>query len=355
MARIFKKREEWWLDFRDAEGRRHREAVGPGASHSLAKQVLAKRLNEVAENRYFPARVAMARKFEEVSAKFWELHGAHLKSNTWRYMMPKFNSTFGHMKMGDIRAANIQKLYNEIAGRRTHSTARRYLTLLRLIFNKAKAWDDYVGENPCAGVKMGREANNRVRYLTTLEIEKILGAANPRLWPVVAIALLTGMRRGEILNLTWENIDLANRRLYILQSKSGLPRELPISPKLALVLDGISPKAHGLVVDLPVIMLRRLFSVALKGAGIASFRFHDLRHTFASHYVMAGGDLLTLSRLLGHTTTTMTLRYAHLAPDFLAAKVAAMESSIPVGEAPKSILSWHQGRHQRQNDQPVLS
>lgn len=355
MARVYKRRGDWCIDYRGADGNRHREVVGAGASHSLAKQVLAKRLNEVAENRHFPARAAMARKFSEVSEKFWSLHGSQLRSNTWRYMMPKFNSTFGHMKMGDIRAAHIQKLYNEIAGRRSHSTARRYLTLLRLIFNKAKAWGDFVGDNPCSGVKLGREANHRVRFLTSLEIERILSVANPRLWPVVAIALLTGMRRGEILGLTWENVDLANRRLYILQSKSGLPRELPISPKLANVLQGIGPKAKGSVVDLPVIMLRRLFSEALKGSGIASFRFHDLRHTFASHYVMAGGDLLTLSRLLGHTTTTMTLRYAHLAPDFLAAKVAAMESSIPVGEGPKALLSWHQGRHQAENDQPAVS
>ena len=340
---IIKKRNEFWTDFYDATGKRHREPVGRGASYSLAKQVLAKRLADAAENRYFPARIAMARKFSEVSAKFWELHGSHLRSNTWRYMMPKFNATFGRMKIGDINAGDIQKLYNEIASRRTHSTARRYMTLLRLIFNKAKVWGDFIGENPCSGVKLGREANHRIRYLTSPEIETLLGAANPRLWPVVAIALLTGMRRGEILGLTWENVDLNHGRLYILQSKSGLPRELPISPKLAGVLHGIGPKAKGPIVDLPVIMLRRLFSEALRGSRIASFRFHDLRHTFASHYVMAGGDLLTLSRILGHTTTAMTQRYAHLASDYLAAKVAAMETSIPVGVNPGMAIGWNQG------------
>jgi len=102
-------------------------------------------------------------------------------------------------------------------------------------------------------------------------------------------------------------------------------------------------------------MLRRLFSEALKGSGIASFRFHDLRHTFASHYVMAGGDLLTLSRILGHTTTAMTQRYAHLASDYLAAKVAAMESSIPVGVNPGATLVGHQGRHQPQIGGPAIS
>lgn len=352
MARVFERRGNWWIDFHDAQGRRHREPVGPVASHSLAKQVLAKRLAEVAENRYFPARVAMARRFQEVSAKFWELHGSRLRSNTWKYMVPKFNAAFGQMKVGEITAATIQKFYNELASRRTHSTARRYMTLLRLIFNKAKAWGDFVGDNPCSAVKQGREANHRVRYLTSPEIERLLEVTNPRLWPVVAAALLTGMRRGEILGLNWENVDLRHGRLYILQSKSGLSRELPISPKLRTVLEGMDAKASGSVFELPVIMLRRLFSKALKDSGIASFRFHDLRHTFASHYVMAGGDLLTLSRILGHTTTTMTLRYAHLAPDYLAAKVAAMETHIPVGTAPRMELDWHQGRHQPSNAPP---
>lgn len=345
MARVFQKRGEWWMDFRGPDGRRHREPVGDGATHSLAKQVLAKRQAQAAEHRHFPGRVANGRRFSELSAKFWELHGQRLRSNTWRYMMPKFNATFGTMRLGDITAGDVQKLYNEIAARRSHSTARRYLTLLRLIFNKGRAWGDFHGDNPCLGVKMGREANHRVRYLTHPEIERLRDACHPRLLPVVACALLTGMRRGEILGLSWEHVDVERGRLHILRSKSGVAREVPISDRLRSVLVSVGGRQQGPVFDLPVITLRKFFGRALKAAGISGVRFHDLRHTFASHYIMAGGDLLTLSRLLGHSTTAMTQRYAHLASDFLGAKMAALEAAMPIGSAAPT-LSGHQGWHQ---------
>ena len=358
MARTFKKRGEWWIDYR-ANGQRHREPVG--SSHSLAKEVLSKRLAEVAEQRHFPGRVANARPFNEVAETFWELHGKTLRSLSWRLMLDKIKAEFGTKKVGDISTADVQRFYNEIVSRRTtaradsavkkagnipaaeaqrlHSeaighptsaTANRYLSLLRSIFNKAEAWGDFHGKNPCSGIKKGRESAHRLRYLSQGEMECLLAAVNPRLYPVVVCALLTGMRRGEILGLTWENVSLEHDTLYIRMSKSGKPREIPIPSKLREVLIGLGPKPRGPLFELPLIMLRRYFERALKDAGIFGFHFHDLRHTFASHFLMRTNDLSALQRLLGHSTPSMTLRYAHLSKGHMAANIAAFESAIPV-------------------------
>lgn len=354
MARVFDKRGEWWVDYRGSDGSRHREPVGIGATHATAKQVLAKRLAAAAEQQHFPGRTANLKTFNVVADKFWELHGKNMRSKTWKYTLGRIRPVLGSKRIGDITAGDIQAFYNEIASANSNSTANRYLTLIRLIFNKAIAWGDFRGINPCAGVKKGREAHHRLRYLSLKEIEGLLAVAHPRLAPILACALLTGMRRGEILDLAWENVDFQRERLYILRSKSGKPRELPIPSKLREVLLSLSPKPSGLVFDLPIICLRRYFAKALKDAKISAagpdkVTLHTLRHTCASHMAMRGIDLLTIARVLGHSSTAMTQRYAHLGEDYLAAKMASYQADMPIKVG---ILgsSWHQGRHQAISD-----
>ena len=286
--------------------------------------------NGVAEGREFPARRAKGRTFEEAVSRYWELHGQHLLSRSWPCMVRQLRAHFKARRLADIGAADVQRYYNMVAARTSNSTANRHLTLLRSIFNKAKAWGDFHGDNPCGAVKKQREAPHRLRYLAQEEIEALLGFAHPRLYPVLVCALLTGMRRGEILGLAWENISLDRDILYVLKSKSGKPREIPIAGKLRDVLAGLGPKPRGPVFDLPVIMLRRHFDKALKKSGIFDFRFHDLRHTFASYFIMRTNNLPALQNLLGHSTPLMTQRYAHLSRGHLAASMAAFESTIPV-------------------------
>ena len=340
---IFKKRGEWWVGYRGPDGKRRREPTG-ATSYTLAKEILAKRQNEVAEQRHFPGRVANAKTFLEVTNKYWELDGKYLKSTTWGYMLEILKTEFGSRKIGSITVADVQSYYNKKRNETTNSTANRYVGFLSAIFNRARVWGDFHGGNPCSMVQKGRESSHRLRYLTSEEMERLLAAAHSRLYPVLMCALLTGMRRGEILNLTWENVSLDQDTLYILKSKSGKPRELPIPSKLRGVLLGLGPKANGPVFDLPVIMLRRYFAQALKDAGIFGFRFHDLRHSFASHFLMRTNDLPALQNLLGHSSPVMTQRYAHLSKGHLASNIAAFESAIPV-KTQIPTLGGHQRRH----------
>lgn len=320
---------KWWIDYR-YRGLGRREVVGQ--SHSLAKELLTKRMSEVVEQRFFPERAANEKTFSELSDKYWDLHGRTLKSGSWRQMLNAINAKFGERKLRQITTADLQRYYNAMVGYTSTSTANRYLGLIQSIFNLAKNWGDYYGDNPCAGVKKGRVAPHRLRWLEQAEITRLLAVCRPRLYPVVACALLTGMRRGEMLGLTWDNVNLERGMIYILRSKSGKPREVPITGKLREILLGLEPKQSGFVFDLPVTMLRKHFDKAVKTAGIVDFCFHDLRHTFASHFIMRTNDLPTLQAILGHSTPAMTMRYAHLSRSHLAANMAVFEAAVPIGQ-----------------------
>lgn len=324
---VFKKRGKWWIGYR-RNGKWRREPVG--ASYTLAREVLTKRLAEVAEQKYFPERFAQNKTFGGMADKYWVLHGQYLRSVSWKLMMKEIEGRFGAKMVGHITTGEIQGYYNEVAERTSCANANRYLTLIRSVYNKAKAWGDFYGDNPCNGAKKGREAAHRLRYLARDEIDRLLSTSHPRLYPILVCALMTGMRRGEILGLAWENINLSRDILYVLKSKSGKPREIPISSKLKEVLTSLNPKPEGPVFDLPVIMLRRYFDRALKQAEIHGFRFHDLRHTFAAHFIMRTNDLPALQALLGHSTPAMTMRYAHLSREHLKANMIAFEAAIPV-------------------------
>ena len=137
--------------------------------------------------------------------------------------------------------------------------------------------------------------------------------------PIVTIALHTGMRRGEIFSLKWEQVDLEHGFILLDISKNGERREIPINTTLEYLFKDLPHSVESMYVFAgkngnPLTDIKNSFHAALKKAGILDFRFHDLRHTFASHLVMAGVDLTSVKELLGHKDITMTLRYSHLAP-----------------------------------------
>lgn len=324
----------WWISY-NANGRRIREGVGP--SKSLAKEVLAKRRHEIAEGKFFDTRKTRGITLRAIADKYWELHGKGLRSTAWRYMLTEVVERFGEIPAGEISVADLQTYYNEIRDRASISTANRHLTLLKSVFNRAIAWELYSGTNPAKKVAKGKEPPNRLRYLSEGELRALLSVCDSRIFPLLACALYTGMRRGEMLALTWANIDLKQGLIYILQSKSGKPREIPIAPNLRAILEGMGTQEPAAkVFDMPIITLRRLFERALEAAKIESFHFHDLRHTFASHFIMKTGNLPALQKILGHASPLMTQRYAHLSSAYLQAEMRAFNDSIPPVEAPEN-------------------
>jgi integrase len=154
-----------------------------------------------------------------------------------------------------------------------------------------------------------------VRLLAACEAK---ASKSPVLLPIVTVAVNTGMRKGEILGLAWERVDFARGVLRLEQTKSGRRREIPMNQAVDEALARLAgPKAEGLVFrngdGSQWGSIRTAFEAACREAKNEDFRFHDLRHTFASHFMMSTGDLPALQKILGHATPAMTMRYAHLA------------------------------------------
>jgi integrase len=216
------------------------------------------------------------------------------------------------------------------------ATINRLIAIIKHMVHKGYDWEMVTEETfkRVKKVKLLEDNNGRLRYLTKEECRELINSCKPHLKPIVITALNTGMRKGEILNLKWDNVDLNNGFILLDKTKNGHRREIPINPDLRSILEKIysgtteRPRRidvpyvfHDRKSDKPYQEIKRSFATACRRAGIKDFRFHDIRHTFASLLVMGGIDITTVSKLLGHQTLTMTLRYAHLAPNHLSKAV----------------------------------
>ena len=145
------------------------------------------------------------------------------------------------------------------------------------------------------------------------------GSSNPYLYPVVVLAISTGMRRSEILNLTWKDVDLEKRRIVLQQTKNGDRRLVPVAGLALMLLKEVFEKRNPNVkllfpssISSKPIDLRFAWEQVLKESEIESFKFHDLRHCCASYLAMSGTSLAEIAEVLGHSTLNMVKRYAHL-------------------------------------------
>lgn len=325
---------EIWVVYKDPQGVRRREKIGPDTPEVLraAKDFIArKQLVLPVTVRQPPAGKRLA--FRELGENYWRLLGAQ-KSRTWLCMLELLYEYFGSSLADEISTKDIQAYYNWKLRETSASTANRNLTLIKTVYNRAVAWGDYAGANPTSGIQRRPENPSRLRYLSLKEMETFISVCRrpeyARLYPVVLCALFTGMRRGEVMALDWQNINLESKTIYILHSKSGKPREIPIAEKFSEVLESMGPKTAGPIFGIPDITLRRLFERAKLASGLPEFRFHDLRHTFASHFAMKTGDMLALQRILGHASPQMTQRYAHLSRGHLDAAIRQFDAVMPV-------------------------
>lgn len=185
------------------------------------------------------------------------------------------------------------------------------------------------------------------RYLSEEEIEQLLNSCDNHIRPIIITAIHTGMRRGEILRLKWEHIDLKNDIIHVYETKSGENRDIPITNTLKETLlkiksDSCSEYVFTKINDkkMPLKDIKTIFSTALIKAGITNFRFHDLRHTFASHLVMNGVDLKTTQEFLGHKDFTMTLRYSHLSPQHKRDAIKVMDNINKLMDSHYSVTGY---------------
>ena len=183
-------------------------------------------------------------------------------------------------------------------------------------------------------MKLLREPPPRTRYLAPDELERLIFAAPRHLVPIIKIAALTGMRMGEILGLMWEDVAPDGGSVRLTRTKTGEARTVFLCGAARAVLVELRTKARGSFVfhhgGRRFTYINNGWRKALRLAGIDDFRFHDLRHTFASHMVMSGADLPTVQAMLGHKTITMTMRYSHLSARHIREAVAKLDEVVRI-------------------------
>jgi integrase len=352
-------------------GKRYRigpvDAVKPEAARQRAKEMLSRTaLGEdvLAENR--EAKAHSLGSFIAEIYKPWAEGTMKSAAETIRSLTVSF-AEFQNKKLESITSWHIEKwrAARLKAGARP-SSVNRELDNIRALFSKAVEWKHVKG-NPVTGVKRSKiDRAAPVRFLSEAEEGALLIALDDRetrikaeragankwraergyplyrdlrackfadhLRPIVILSMHTGMRRGEVFSLDWRDIDL-DRALITIRgenAKSKATRHLPLNSAALSALKGwreqssgdglVFPSTNGGKLD----NLRKAWLTVLGAAGIKNFRWHDMRHHFASRLVMAGVDLNTVRELLGHSNITMTLRYSHLAPEHRAAAVARL-------------------------------
>jgi integrase len=313
---------KWYIDF-TSQGKRIRQFGG--YTKEQARNTLAKiRIEKLDEKLGFkkPEKSEPV-PFEEFADDFLEDYCKQNK-RSWKRDEFSLNSLKEFFKGNTLQNIGAEKIERFKAKRKAEvspSTVNRELACLKTLFNKAVEWEK-IEKNPAVTVKKFREPNARERILSPEEARHLIECASPGLRPVLIVALNTGMRRNEILSLKWEDVDFGKSFVLISNSKSGKSRKVPMNATVYETLRALPQASSDYVffnseTKTHIKNIRTAFLSACRSAEIKGVRLHDLRHTAASKMIEAGADLVTVSKILGHASIQMTMRYAHPTPDNL--------------------------------------
>jgi len=321
MSVFFKKRKDgtaaWFYDF--MYNKVKYRGVG-GTTKTQALRALDKKRSEVLSGEIgLIAKVGNPKidKFAETSLERRQHLRSHKRDDLSVRTLMKF------FKGKVLLAINPSDIEDYIAKRRNENVANgtinRELACLKRMFNLAIKWGE-AKKNPVNDVDYLEEPPGRTRFLSEEEAQNLIECAGDHLKPIIMTALNTGMRLSEILSLTWEQVHIdkvIEPYIEISQTKNNKKRFVPLDDDMVDLFQSMR-KNHSQHVFLgtrgePLKSVRKPFDKALKRADISDFKFHDLGHTFASHYVMNGGDPLALKEILCHSNLRMVERYAHLA------------------------------------------
>ncbi|MGH9685256.1 MAG: tyrosine-type recombinase/integrase [Candidatus Acidiferrales bacterium] len=324
----------WHISYCDAEGRRHREKVGPRSAAIAAYQL---RKTEIRLGKFFPPKRATRIPFSLLVEKALADKRARLAARSYYADQVRTQKLLAEWQSSPIESITPPKIEAWLQAMRERgisgATANRYRSLLSSIFSYAIR-AGMASANPVAKVPRYKESAGRVRFLAEDEeraLRKIIRKECPEREAELDLSLNTGIRRGEQFTLTWDRVD-RERKLLNVHGKTG-PRFVEMNSAALRAIEKLYRRSNGSQFVCPEAQWdgqrdwRRWFEEAIGKAEIDDFTWHDLRHTFASRLVMAGVDIRTVQELLGHKSILQTMRYAHLAPSH---RLAAVEKIAPV-------------------------
>lgn len=260
--------------------------------------------------------------------------------NWWKREMGSYILTNVHPSLlSEMR----DKLKSQVPPRRkkprSASTVIHYMVALSNAFNFAvKEWG-WMRENPMLKVAKPKLNNQRERVLSDKELKALLKAAagspNSYIHLIVLLAITSGARFGEIINLTWNDVDIKNRRLFLRKTKNGDQRTVPLIEETRAIIVAMSKVRR---IDTTLLFpredgkapqeIRKAWLNVLDEAGIKNFRFHDLRHTCATYLAENGATLIEIASILGHRTLQMVKRYSHITDKHNAALIQKMSKRV---------------------------
>jgi len=325
----------WWIEYYDHEKRLRRERIGP--NKAAAEQRLREVLSTRAEGRYIKKSPDTVTLFKDLVIWYLGLPEVKAKRSYEKDQMhcKRLMAQFGDRLLKHITPALVeaykQKRLGEPSGRTPQNltrpaTVNRELACLKTIFSKAMK-NGKAERNPAQGVKLLKENNERDRILSPEEYARLLAHCPEHLRPIVKLAYHTGMRQGEILGLTWGQVDLREGfiRLQPEDTKTKEPRLVPLNREMAEMFQAVPRGLPGVRVftfqGKPLSYIKVGFVKACKKARIEDFTFHDLRHTAINNWRMRGHDYFRIMAASGHKTMSVFKRYNTVSKDELKALV----------------------------------
>ena len=344
------------FEVRWREGGRNKSLWVHGA-YELARKIERKKMSVRDENRHLDIRREINFRMSALIDRYWTHYGSKkLSADREKSVLDGIRTELGNKFAREVDGIAVGEWYENLTAVRglSASTAVRHFNVMHHMMGKAASiWSKETGldRNPADHVEVRRPDDSRDRYLSAMELQSLMRALDEkkfrkgtkalnrtihRMRVIVLLAVTTGMRASEIWGLLWTDVMYAEGLIAVrAKLKGGKMRYVPMPSELAWELQAFSDAANGdrrfpvAKDNLRVFPLkggtvgerRRLegsFDDLLERAGIDDFRFHDLRHTFASHYMMNGGDLYELAKILGHSNIKMTERYAKLGRQHIA-------------------------------------
>lgn len=320
----------WWIDCY-VNGKRLRKMVG---SKTAARAFYEKIKTEEREGRLFPEKYERKRVYFKELAKdrilYANAHHKRIGDDNARVRL--WVDAFGDKDAATITPSMIEQVIYQLKDRYAPATINRAVVVLKAIYNKAVR-DGILTVNAATRVKLLKANNELVRYLTPDQEVRLLEYLPERFQSIVRVAINTGLRQGELLRLAWQDIDWNTGIMTINETKSGERRRVPMNSIVQEILlerqKLTTPSQQDRIFQHDSRFLRRAFDRAVKEAGLSPFRFHDLRHTFASRLAMQGVNDRTLMTLGGWKSPRMLNRYAHLSPTHLWQAVEGLTKITP--------------------------